>query len=120
MRFVWIPARKKTLDQANPEGLGQTNREQLLEFATPKAAVTQDGKKNWAFDKEFFFIYNKNMKPDVVAALDKALTEIYAEGKIQETLKKSFFIPEFQPSKQAQTDLKEKVDETKKVIDSIK
>ena len=86
MRFVWIPARKQTLDQANPEGLGQTSREQLLEFATPKATVTQDGKKNWAFDKEFFFIYNKDIKPEVVAELDKALTAIYAEGKIQETL----------------------------------
>jgi len=120
MRFIWIPARKQTLDQANPEGMGQTSREQLLAFATPKATVTQDGKKNWAFDKEFFFLYNKDMKPEVVAALDKALTEIYAEGKIQETLKKSFFIPNFMPSKEAQAYLKEKITETKKVIDSIK
>ena len=120
MRFIWIPARKQTLDQANPEGLGQTSREKLLEFAAPKVTVTQDGKKSWAFDKEFFFIYNKNVKPEVVAELDKALTEIYAEGKIQETLKKSFFIPDFMPSKQAEAALKQKVDETKKVIDSIK
>ena len=120
MRFIWIPARKQTLDQANPEGMGQTTREQLLQFATPKASVTMDGKKNWAFDKEFFFIYNKDMKPEVVAALDKALTEIYAEGKIQALQKKSFFIPNFMPSKEAQVYLKQKVDETKKVIDSIK
>lgn len=120
MRFVWIPARKQTLDQANPEGLGQTTREALLQFATPKASVTQDGKKDWAFDKEFFFLYNKNTKPEVVAALDKALTEIYAEGKIQPLLKKSFFIPNFMPSKEAQVYLKHKVDETKKVIDSIR
>ncbi len=120
MRFIWIPARTQTLEQANPEGLGQTTREQLMQFAAPKATVTQDGKKNWAFDKEFFFIYNKNMKPEVVAALDKALTEIYAEGKIQASQKKSFFIPNFMPSKDAQAYLKQKVDETKKVIDSIK
>ena len=120
MRFVWIPARKQTLDQANPEGLGQTTREELLQFATPKASVTQDGKKNWAFDKEFFFLYNKDTKPEVVAALDKALAAIYAEGKIQELEKKSFFIPNFMPSKEAQAYLKQKVDETKKVIDSIK
>ncbi len=106
MRFVWIPARKQTLDQANPEGMGQTTREQLLQFATPKASVTMDGKKNWAFDKEFFFIYNKDMKPEVVAALDKALTEIYAEGKIQALQKKSFFIPNFMPSKEAQAYLR--------------
>lgn len=120
MRFVWIPARKETLEQANPEGMGQTSREQLLQYATPKATVTQNGKRNWAFDKEFFFLYNKNIKPEVVAALDKALTEIYAEGKIQAALKKSFFIPNFKPSKEALAYLKTKVEETKEVVDSIK
>jgi len=120
MRFVWLTARKQTLEQANPEGLGQTSREQLMSFATPSASVTLDGKKDWAFDKEFFFIYNKDTDPAVVAALDKALTEIYAEGKIQATLKKSFFIPNFMPSADAATYLKAKADDTKKLIDSIK
>ena len=120
MRFVWIPARTQTLMQANPEGMGQTTRDQLLQFANPKAVVTQDGKKNWEFDKEFFFLYNKDMKPEVVAALDKALTEIYAEGKIQEQQKKSFFIPNFKPSKEAAVYLKAKVDATTRVIDSIR
>ncbi len=120
MRFIWIPSRKETLEQANPEGLGQTSREQLLQFATPKATVTVDGKKDWAFDKEFFFIYNKQTKPEVVAALDKALADIYAEGKIQPIFKKSFFIPNFKPAKEAQVYLQQKVEITKKVIDSIK
>lgn len=120
MRFVWITARKQTLEQANPEGLGQTSREQLLAFATPAASVTLDGTKDWAFDKEFFLIYNKDMKPEVVAALDKALAEIYAEGTIQATLKKSFFIPNFMPSAEAEKYLKEKNDETKKLIDKIR
>jgi len=120
MRFVWIPSRKETLEQANPEGLGQTSRAQLLQFATPTATVTLDGTKDWAFDKEFFFIYNKQMKPEVVAALDKALAEIYAEGKIQPVFKKSFFIPNFKPAKEAQVYLQQKVGITKKVIDSIK
>ena len=120
MRFVWIPARTQTLLQANPEGMGQTTRDQLLQFANPKAVVTQDGKKNWEFDKEFFFLYNKDMKPEVVAALDKALAEIYAEGKIQEQQKKSFFIPNFKPSKEAAVYLKAKVDATTRVIDSIR
>ncbi len=120
MRFVWIPARTQTLMQANPEGMGQTTRDQLLQFANPKAVVTQDGKKNWEFDKEFFFLYNKDMKPEVVAALDKALAEIYAEGKIQEQQKKSFFIPNFKPSKEAAVYLKAKVDATTRVIDSIR
>jgi len=120
MRFVWIPARAETLQQANPEGMGQTSRDQLLQFATPKASVTMDGKSNWVFDKEFFFLYNKDMKPEVVAALDKALAEIYAEGKIQAVQKKSFFIPNFKPSKEAAAYLKAKVDTTARVIDSIR
>lgn len=120
MRFVWITARKQTLEQANPEGLGQTNREQLMKHAIPEAAVTLDGKKNWAFDKEFFFIYNKDTKPEVVAAIDKALAEIYAEGKIQQTLKKSFFIPNFKPSAEAEPYLKQKFDETRTLIDNIR
>lgn len=120
MRFVWIPARAETLQQANPEGLGQTTRDQLLQYATPKASVTMDGKTNWTFDKEFFFLYNKDMKPEVVAALDKALAEIYAEGKIQEVQKKSFFIPNFKPSKDAAAYLKAKVDTTARVIQSIR
>lgn len=120
MRFVWITARNKTLEQANPEGLGQTSREQLLEFATPKTSVTFDSKKNWAFDKEFFVLYNKDTKPEVVAALDKALTEVFADSAIQTTLKKSFFIPNFQPSKEAEAYLKEKATDTKKIIDNIR
>lgn len=120
MRFVWIPARAETLAQANPEGLGQTSRDQLMAYAAPKSVVTLDGTKNWAFDKEFFFIYNKNIKPEVVAALDKALSEIYAEGKIQVLQKKSFFIPNFKPSTEAAAYMKAKNDITKKVIDRIK
>ncbi len=120
MRFVWIPARAETLAQANPEGLGQTTRDQLMAYAAPKSAVTLDGTKNWAFDKEFFFLYNKDIKPEVVAALDKALTEIYAEGKIQTLQKKSFFIPNFMPSRDAQGYLKQKADITRKVVVRIK
>ena len=120
MRFVWIPARKETLAQANPEGMGQTSREQLMQYATPNATVPRDAKSNWAFDKEFFFLYNKNIKPEVVAAIDKALAEIYAEGKIQEQLKKSFFIPNFMPAAKAEAYLKEKVAETRKVVEAIR
>ena len=120
MRFVWITAEKKTLEEANPEGMGKTTRDQLLAYATPRASVTVDGKKDWAFDKEFFFIYNKNMKPEVVAALDKALAEIYADGNIKATLKKSFFIPNFKPSKEAQAYLADKYETTRTLIEKIK
>lgn len=120
MRFVWITARQQTLQQTEPEGLGQTTREELLEYATPATSVTLDGKTNWAFDKEFFFIYNADIKPEVVEALDTALAEIYAEDGIKATLKKSFFIPNYMPSTEAQDYLKAKSDETKTLIDKIK
>ncbi|HEX5739456.1 MAG TPA: hypothetical protein VFY22_13180 [Hydrogenophaga sp.] len=119
MRFVWVTARSATLAQANSEGMGQTSRDQLMKFAEPNVKVPMDAKSPFAFDKEFFLLYNKNIKPEFVTAIDMALTDIMAEGKIQETLKKSFFIPNFKPSKEAQPYLKAKFDATKKVIDNI-
>jgi tripartite-type tricarboxylate transporter receptor subunit TctC len=55
-----------------------------------------------------------------VAYLDKALAEIYAEGEIQKALKKAFFIPDFLPAKEAQADLKEKMDNYRKIIEAIR
>jgi len=119
MRFVWLTARSTTLDQANPEGMGETSREQLLQYADPNVSVTQDGKKNFTFDKEFFFLFNKDMDKDLIAELDQALTEIYAEGKIQQIQKKSFFIPNFKPSAEAQAYLKDKMDQYEKIIKAL-
>jgi len=120
MRFVWLTARRKTIEQANPEGMGGTTREQLLQYVEPIAKVPFDDKSDFVFDKEFFFIYNKQMDPKVVAYLDKALTEIFAEGKIEQTQKKTFFIPDFKPSAEAQAYLKEKAERIKKILDAIK
>jgi tripartite-type tricarboxylate transporter receptor subunit TctC len=119
MRFVWVTARSSTLAQANPEGMGGTTRDQLLKFAEPNVKVPKDSKSLFAFDKEFFLLYSKHVKPEFVAAIDKALTDIMAEGKIQGTLKKSFFIPNFKPSKDAQPYLKQKFDTTKRLIENI-
>jgi len=120
MRFVWLTARRKTIEQANPEGMGGTTREQLLQFVEPNAKVPYDAKSDFVFDKEFFFLYNKQMDPKVVAYLDKALTEIFAAGEIEKTQKKTFFIPDFKPSGEAQAYLKEKAERIKKVLDAIK
>ena len=119
MKFLWLTARTATLEQANPEGMGGTTREQLMEFATPKAVVPQDDSGNFVFDKEFFFLYNKDMDASIVAQIDKALTEIFAEGKIQEKQKKSFFIPDFKPSAEAEAYLKEKAARIDKLLKSI-
>lgn len=120
MRFVWLTARNKTIAQANPEGMGETDREALLQFVDPKAAVAFDDKSNFTFDKEFFFLYNKDMSPELVAYFDEALTAVFAAGKIQDIQKKSFFIPNYQPSGEAQAYLKNKMDQYKTIIESIK
>jgi len=119
MRFVWLTARKQTIEQASPQGMGKTSRAQLLKYVDPNVSVTQDGKKNFTFDKEFFFLYNKNMNPAQIAEIDKALTEIFKEGKIQETMKKSFFIPDFLPSAKAEAYLKDKMEQYKVIIKAL-
>jgi len=120
MRFIWLTARRQTIEQANPEGLGKTSREELLNFVEPKVVVPMDEKHNFTFDKEFFFLYNKDMSPELVAYFDKALSEIFAEGKIQEVQKKAFFIPNFLPSAKAQAHLKDKMEAYKKIIEAIR
>lgn len=120
MKFLWITAKLETVKQAHEKGLGNTSRAELLKFVSPSQSVTRNGKVNFTFDKEFFFLYNKKMKPEVVAYYDKALTEIFAEGKVQEVQKKSFFIPSFRPSDKARKFVENKMELYKVIINSIK
>ncbi len=120
MRFVWLTARHKTLQQANPEGMGKTSRDELMKFVEPETLVPYDSESNFTFDKEFIFLYHKDIKPEVVEYLDKAIAEIYAEGKIQLTQKKSFFIPDFMPSTESRPYFEAKMKRIKKIIDGMK
>lgn len=119
MKFLWLTAKQETIAQANEQGMGETTREQLLAFVTPNQSVTQDGKKDFTFDKEFFFLYNKDMSQEIVDYIDKALTEIFAEGNVQKTQKKSFFIPNFRPSAEAKKYLMDKKEQYKVIINAI-
>lgn len=119
MRFVWLTARNDTIKQTNEEGMGKTSREQLLQYVNPNVTVPQDDSQNFTFDKEFFFLYNKEMDKEIVDCIDNALEEIYAKGDIQEQQKKSFFIPNFKPSSEAQAYLKEKRDQYETIIENI-
>lgn len=118
MRFVWLTAKASTLSQANPEGMGQTSRDQLLQYASElNVNVPMDaGGNSFTFDKEFLFLYNKDTPPEVVAFLDKALKEVFDDGKVQETLKKSFFIPDFRTSAESLAHMKAKRDDYAKII----
>lgn len=120
MRFVWLTARHKTLQQANPEGMGKTTRDQLMKFVEPEAWVPYDKDSNFTFDKEFIILYHKDIKPEIVEYIDKALAEIYAEGKIQPTQKKSFFIPNFMPSTESGPYFEAKMKRIKAMIDGMK
>lgn len=120
MRFVWLTARKSTINEAPEAGLGATTRAQLLKYVDPNANVPFDANSNFTFDKEFYFLYNKGLDPKVIAEIDKAYTEIFAEGNIQMTQKKSFFIPNFKPSAEAGEYFKGKMESYKKIINSMK
>ena len=119
MSFVWLTARPETLQQANPEGLGETSREELLQHAAPEVAVPMGEDQNFTFDKEFFFLFNKDMDPALVEELDQALAEIFAEGEIQQTQKQSFFIPNFKPSAEAEAYLRDKMERYEGIIQNL-
>lgn len=120
MRFVWLTARNSTIEQAPAAGMGETTRDQLLQFVEPQAKVPFDAQTNFTFDKEFYFLYNKGLDPKVVAYIDDALKEIFNEGNIQKTQKKSFFIPNFKASAEAAEYLKDKMERNKKIINAMK
>lgn len=119
MRFVWITARPGTLEQAPEAGMGGTTRDDMLAYASPQASVTYDGQEDFTFDKEFFFLFNKDMDPGIIDQIDAALTEVYAKGEIQKRQKGSFFMPNFLPSEEARAHLSAKRDIYEKVISEI-
>jgi tripartite-type tricarboxylate transporter receptor subunit TctC len=121
MRFIWVTATPETLQQAPEAGMGDTTRDEMLSLAAPEVTVPLEevGGEDFTFDKEFFFLYNKEMDPAIVEQIDTALTEIYAEGKIQERQMEAFFIPNFRPSAEAQAHLSEKRDTYAEVIEAI-
>lgn len=119
MRFVWATARAETLRQAPEKGMGDTDLKKLLRFATPQTRVTLDGDTDFAFDKEFFFLFNKNMEPSLIEKIDAALRQIFERGDIQNRQKSAFFIPNFLPSEVARLHLSKKRDTYARVIAEI-
>lgn len=120
MRFVWITARPQTLEQAPEAGYGATSREQMLQFASPQTSVTLDGTRDFAFDKEFFLLFNKEMDTGVADEIDGALKEIYAAGDVQKRQTEAFFIPNYLPRDQAAIHLTEKRDTAAAMINDLK
>lgn len=118
MKFLWLTARRQTIEQlrqpfANPEQI-----EALLEPNLPVHAG--DDAERFTFDKEFFFLYHRQMPEAKVAHLDRALQRIYARGDIEETQRRSFFIPNFMPSEEARAHLAAKASAYRTIIDGVK
>lgn len=120
MRFVWITARPATLEQAPEAGFGATSREQMLAFASPQTSVTLDGSQDFAFDKEFFLLFNKEMDQGLAGEIDDALADIYAAGDIQKRQAEAFFIPNYLPRSEAATHLTAKRDTAARIINELK
>ncbi|QEL12723.1 ABC transporter substrate-binding protein [Kushneria phosphatilytica] len=119
MRFIWLTANHDTIKQAPESGYGKTGREELLKYVEPNVTVAMGKDANFTFDKEFFFLYNKDMDPEIVNEIDQALSEIYQNGDIQKAEKKAFFIPDFRKSDESEKHLKQKMAEYRKVINNI-
>jgi putative tricarboxylic transport membrane protein len=116
MKFLWMTARNVTIKQANPEGYGDTSRDDLLKFVEPSVKLAN----SFTFDKEFFIIYNKDMDSSLVEYFDAALTKIFEAGAIQETQKKAFFIPNYKTSSDSRAYFNAKMMNYEGIISSLK
>ncbi|WP_136487376.1 ABC transporter substrate-binding protein [Vibrio sp. H11] len=119
MKFVWLTSTKDSIADVNKNGFGSLSQKQIFSYAEPNVVVPMDAQSNFTFDKEFFFLYNKKMPKDQIAYIDKALKEIYAEGEIQKTFEKAFFVPNYRDSADALKHLQAKNDKYKQVLANI-
>ncbi len=120
MKFIWLTARKSTIEQANEEGFGDTTREELLQYVEPNVTVTQDGTKDFVFDKEFFVLFNKDTDPEIVKLYEEALAEAFEDEELIQEMKDAFFIPNYRSVEDSNAHLKEKVGSYEQIIQSIK
>lgn len=120
MRFIWLTASNKTIQNAPTKGYGKTSRDDMLKWTEGKVDVPMGNGKNFTFEKEFFFVFNTKMDKSIIAQIEKGLQELFAEGEIQETLKKSFFIPKLLTAAESKKRLDQKRMEYQAIIDSIK
>jgi len=119
MRFLWLSASYSILVQAE-KSHSDSKRGDLLKYATPRTSVTFDGHRNFTFDKTFFMLYNQDTDSRIMDTMDKALAEIYDEGKIQKRFLQAFFIPAFTPRSQARKIIEQKNDDYAKIIKELK
>jgi len=118
MRFIWLTSKKDTIDQIN-NGFGELSKQQIDSYVEPNVVVPMDKAHIFTFDKEFFILYSKNTPKEKIEYIDSALEEIYANGEINKTFEKAFFVPKFRDSEKARKHLQQKNDTYKIVLDNI-
>jgi tripartite-type tricarboxylate transporter receptor subunit TctC len=120
MRFLWLTARRETIERTGAEGIGDTSREELLEFVAPRVQIPMADGEAFTFDKEFFFLFHKDTAPEIIAYLDRAIAEIFAEGQIQQAQERAFFVPNFRPAAEARAHLRSKRAAYAEIIQAIR
>lgn len=120
MRFLWITATPEVLQQGPEAGVGNLTRDDMLQYASPQTSVKQSETEDFTFDKRFFLIYNKDMDPAQMQAVDDALAAIYEKGDIQQRMLEAFFIPAYLPMAESAALLMNKRDTYGAIIESLK
>lgn len=120
MRFIWITATPEALEGGPESGIGQMTREAMMQYASPVTKVARPNGEDFTFDKEFFLIYNKDMDPAQMAAIDTALAEVFQQDALKNRLLEAFFIPDFRPMAEASAHLSEKRDAYAEIIGRLK
>jgi len=120
MRFVWLTSPEETIAQTNEEGMGDTTREQLMQYANVDIPMSADSDESFTFDKEFFFLYNKDMDQAAIDCIDDTLAQVFEEDELQQQLKRTFLVPDFKPSTEALEWIQQKNDKYETIIDNLK
>ncbi len=116
MRIIWSPTKMATMRWAKPEGYGKIAQEDISRSLEPYVWIPYTKQRNFTFDKEVFFIYNKNISSDLVRYFDKIFGEIFAVGGVRPQLTDAYLVPDFKPAWMAAEQLEEKSNYVKKLL----
>ena len=120
MRIIWSPTKMATMRWANADGFGKIAQKDIIRFLEPYVWIPYTKSTNFTFDKGLFFVYNKNISPQLVRYFDKVLGEIFAVGGVRPKLIESYLVPDFKPSWMTEELLLEKSKYVKEMLSNLK
>lgn len=119
MRFLWLTARAATINHLPDDGYGQSSLDDLVKFAEPQVRIALSETESFTFDKEFFFLYNKETPSEIIDHIDENLKAIFEAGDIQQKQREQFFVPNFKASGEAQAYLWRKSRIYKQMLEAL-